>query len=134
MKELPAVVTFKDSDKSFEFYTPAMEEAFTRHGEQIRDDDILRLRIRLSAQKYDISIGYGFQKRTESEWSEVQRKILGKVKPSRLGSERFATITNFTILNGDRRELDFEEVREDVERQLEVFIKNLKQFEEAIIF
>ena len=31
-------------------------------------------------------------------------------------------------------ELDFEEVREDVERQLDAFIKNLKQFEEAIIF
>ena len=133
IESLQAVVTFKDSDKYFEFYTPAMEEAFAKHGEQIREGDILKLRVGLSAQKPDIAIGYGLQKGgRETAWSGVQQVILNKIMPSKLKSGRFASIANFVLLKADRRELDFEEVREDVDRQLNSFIQSLKQFENQL--
>ena len=80
IESLQVVVTFKDSDKYFEFYTPTMEEVFTRHGEQIREGDILKLRVCLSAQKPDITIGFGLQKGgRDTVWSSVQQSILDKI-------------------------------------------------------
>lgn len=102
IEKLQAVVTFKDSDKYFEFYTPAMEESFARHGEHIREGNILKLRVCLSAQKIDIAIGFGLQKgNIETKWSGVQQAILNKIMPSKLKSGRFASLTNFVLLKAD---------------------------------
>ena len=133
IEKLQAVVTFKDSDKYFEFYTPAMEEAFAKRGEQIRDGDILKLRVCLSAQKPDIAIGYGLQKGSrQTEWSGVQREIITRMAPNKINSGKYLTLKNFVLLKADRRELDFEEVREDIDRQLNSFIQSLKQFESQL--
>ncbi len=133
IEKLQAVVTFKDSDKYFEFYTPAMEEAFVKRGEQIRDGDILKLRVGLSAQKSDIAIGFGLQKGgRETEWSGVQREIINRMAPNKINSGKYLTLKNFVLLKADRRELDFEEAREDIDRQLNLFIQSLKQFESQL--
>lgn len=134
IEKLQAVVTFKDSDKYFEFYTPAMEEAFAKRGEQIRDNNILKLRVYLSAQKPDIAIGFGLQKGgNEIVWSGVQTDIINNIAPNKTNSGKYLTLKNFTLLKADRRELDFEEVRNDVEKQLDLFIQTLKRFEERIL-
>lgn len=133
IEKLQVVVTFKDSDKYFEFYTPAMEEAFAKRGEQIRDGDILKLRVCLGAQKPDIAISYGLQKGgRETSWSGVQCEIINKMAPNKINSGKYVTLKNFVLLKADRRELDFEEVREDVDRQLNLFIQILKQFENQL--
>ena len=130
IESLQAVVTFKDSDKYFEFYTPAMEEAFAKRGEQIRERDILKLRVCLSAQKPDIAIGFGLQKGgRETEWSGVQREIINRMAPNKINSGKYLTLKNYVLLKADRRELDFEEVREDIDRQLNSFIQSLKLLE-----
>lgn len=130
IEKLQVFVTFKDSDKYFEFYTPAMEDAFAKCGEQIRDADMLKLRVCLSAQKPDIAIGFGLQKGgKETEWSGVQREIINRMAPNKINSGKYLTLKNFVLLKAARRELDFEEVREDIDRQLNSFIQSLKQFE-----
>lgn len=79
-----------------------MEEAFARHGEHIREGNILKLRVCLSAQKIDIAIGFGLQKgNIETEWSGMQQAILNKIMPSKLKSGRFASLTNFVLLKAD---------------------------------
>lgn len=134
IEKLQAVVTFKDSDKYFEFYTPAMEEVFVSHGEQIREGNILKLRVCLSAQKPDIAIGFGLQKGgSETAWSGVQSEIINNMALNKTNIGKYLTLKNFILLKADRRELDFEEVRDDVEKQLNMFIQALKQFEEIIL-
>ncbi len=134
IEKLQAVVTWKDSDKYFEFYTPAMEEVFARHGEQIRDGGLLKLRVCLSAQKPDIAINFGLQKgNKELDWSNVQHLILQKLMPSKEVAGKYATLKNCVLLNSERRELDFDEVREDVERQINLFLGALEEFEKALL-
>lgn len=130
---MQAVVAFKDSDKYFEFYTPAMEEAFKRRGELIREGDILKLRVCLSAQKPDITVGYGLQKNgSETEWSNVQHEIIDGLAQSKANSGKYVTLKNFVLLKADRREQSFDEVRDDVERQLALFIEAFQKFEKTI--
>lgn len=133
IEKLQAVVAFKDSDKYFEFYTPAMEEAFKRRGELIREGDILKLRVCLSAQKPDITVGYGLQKNgREAEWSNVQHEIIDGLAQSKANSGKYVTLKNFVLLKADRREQSFDEVRDDVERQLALFIEAFQKFEKTI--
>ena len=134
IEKLQAVVTLKDSDKYFEFYTPAMKEVFARHGEQIREGGLLKLRVCLSAQKPDIAINFGLQKgNKELDWSSVQRSILQKFMPSKEAAGKYATLKNYVLLNSKRRELDFDEVREDVERQINLFLGALEEFEKGLL-
>ena len=82
----------------------------------------------------DIAIGFGLQKGgSETAWSGVQSEIINNMALNKTNIGKYLTLKNFILLKADRRELDFEEVHDDVEKQLNMFIQTLKQFEEMIL-
>lgn len=133
LKAYPDIVLFKDNALSFRFYTKTIREYFERCGESLYAADGT-VKCLCDFGQWDVPVVSVFclTKTHDEKWSRGVEKIMDKIAPKKQRGNRYFRLGKFTLLDGDGRQRPFEEIRPELESNLQVLCRKVEDFDKLL--
>lgn len=131
---IPDIEVVLDCKTYFNFYTKNLKTYFLNNGEDIAlTDKLVKCRYGIGYTE-TVAGGISLEKNSE-EWSNAQLKLKNAFAPDREFTSKYFSFRDYAVvlLSVKDRELEFEKIKEDLDKQLSEFANKIKEFEEKLI-